>query len=541
MAKNSKAAAAKARAESSATTQASGETPPSSGMASVSGASSPSATADTTVRQQETKRAICLAGGGPAAGLHIGVLEGLNANGINFDSARSIWALSCIGAWVGVIYNQAKNDKLEKAKEFFQGVFREDKSFDDFPVNTIFSTDWFGNAEAMHDFLLEPRNYRNAFLPREIMKSLFYTMSALRRMGAGRWRKRGDAWYQEFEEFSEGDFNRWTLNHVLAVNPLVRFLTAMMYKSEITGLTKLHYPDSRFLKDIAFENLNTASSPYILYNAWNLSKKKLQLFTNRKPPRSNYDYKAISPASLCACSALPYIEQTVRIGEDVYCEGALRDTVNFKQLVEDHQSSNDPLEEIWINRIVDAQQIRRPANVHDALANLCEMFAATVGEDDVRLFKYHVKEATANAKLADNEARQAEIASRAAPEDAEKKEKAQKLREAADSAKSSAFTGIIVEIKVDSKINFKWNHRNLNEGIQRGRTMADAAWKLYDKFKGRKQPDEILMIPDDIPVSDIESALTGHPEEHIHAVLAGHPHVRGRSRETQIISALGPH
>src|SRR2546430_17513051 len=40
------------------------------------------------------KRAICLAGGGPAAGLHIGVLEGLAANRIKFTRESDIWALS---------------------------------------------------------------------------------------------------------------------------------------------------------------------------------------------------------------------------------------------------------------------------------------------------------------------------------------------------------------------------------------------------------------------------------------------------------------
>ncbi len=48
------------------------------------------------------KRAITLAGGGPAAGLHIGALDRLNKENIKFD----VWALSCIGAWVGLVYNQ---------------------------------------------------------------------------------------------------------------------------------------------------------------------------------------------------------------------------------------------------------------------------------------------------------------------------------------------------------------------------------------------------------------------------------------------------
>ena len=192
------------------------------------------------------KRAICLAGGGPAAGLHIGVLKGLQQKGLKFDTEDDLWALSCIGAWVGIVYNQAtKGNEIEETTKFFYDVFRDDPSFKSFPLNTAFTPDWAGNAEALLDFLVEPSNYRNAFLPREIMKSFMYTMSAIRR-GSGirrRTRRYGDRVEEleefEFAEFSEGDFNRWTLNHVLAVNPAVRFLTAMLYKSKVNGLSRL--------------------------------------------------------------------------------------------------------------------------------------------------------------------------------------------------------------------------------------------------------------------------------------------------------------
>ena len=46
------------------------------------------------------RRAITLGGGGPAAGLHIGVLDALANANITFD----VWSLSCIGAWVGIVY-----------------------------------------------------------------------------------------------------------------------------------------------------------------------------------------------------------------------------------------------------------------------------------------------------------------------------------------------------------------------------------------------------------------------------------------------------
>ena len=48
---------------------------------------------------KEKKRAICLAGGGPAAGFHIGVLKELKEKELEFNKREDVWALSCIGAW----------------------------------------------------------------------------------------------------------------------------------------------------------------------------------------------------------------------------------------------------------------------------------------------------------------------------------------------------------------------------------------------------------------------------------------------------------
>ena len=80
----------------------------------------------------------------------------------------------------------------------------------------------------MLNYLFDPQNYRNAFLPRHIMQSYMHTMSFLARR-------------KNWGNFSEGDFNRWTLNHVLAVHPAVRFLTGLVYKSEIDGRARLYY------------------------------------------------------------------------------------------------------------------------------------------------------------------------------------------------------------------------------------------------------------------------------------------------------------
>ena len=75
--------------------------------------------------------------------------------------------------------------------------------------------------------------------------------------------------------------------------------------------------------------MSRPDKPIIYHNAWNLSKQTLDQFSNRV----NDGYKQVTAQSLCACSALPFVEGTVDIDGDTYCEGALIDTVNFKQLL----------------------------------------------------------------------------------------------------------------------------------------------------------------------------------------------------------------
>jgi predicted acylesterase/phospholipase RssA len=391
------------------------------------------------------KRAIALGGGGPAAGLHIGVLEALANADITFD----VWALSCIGAWVGIVYNQFDDGvdnkyRAEKTYQFFKnGVFRDDESYKRFPINTVFGPDWEGINKALTNFVTDSNTYKHLWDPSSIMNAYKESMSL--------WfpQQPGTAGANKFTIPDTGDINGWILNQVLAPNPFVRYLASMMYLSQVTGLSRINYPQSQFMKRINFEAL-TKAKPFIFHNAWNLDDHKLALFSNRPMPRkakaTEKEYKLpITASSLCACSALPFIEETVEIGGVTYCEGALIDTVNFESLLEEHhRPPKDPLDEIWVSRIVDAKQVRKPKNLHDALANLCQLFAATVGEDDVKLFKYHVR--------CD-------------------KPKSEKDR----------WKGTIVEIRVPGHITFKWNHGNLDMGRKLGKAAAEQAIGAYNK------------------------------------------------------------
>jgi predicted acylesterase/phospholipase RssA len=391
------------------------------------------------------RRAITLGGGGPAAGLHIGVLEALAAKGITFD----VWALSCIGAWVGIVYNQFDDqivkDRAEQTYQFFKnGVFRDDESYERFPINTVFGPDWGSNIKALQDFVTNPKNYADfRWQPYKMLEYVQDSVSIL--LDREKWR-------------DEGDVNKWILNQMMAPNPFVRYVTSMMYLSNVNGLSRINYPNSEFMKGINFDELK--KGPAIFHNAWNLDEQKLALFSNRPMKNTKEEYKGpIDARSLCACSALPFIEGTVEIDGVTYCEGALVDTVNFASLLEEHHEPGRELDEIWVSRIVDSKQVRKPENLHDALANLCQLFAATVGEDDVKLFKYHVR--------SDN---------------------------IEPGKKKYGWNGTLIEIQVPGHINFKWNHSNLENGRELGKAAANQAIERYEKDKDTPHPNKPLFI-----------------------------------------------
>jgi predicted acylesterase/phospholipase RssA len=390
------------------------------------------------------KRAITLGGGGPAAGLHIGVLEALAERpDIEFD----VWALSCIGAWVGIVYNQFDQKKFKTAREraeqtalfFRNGVFRDDESYKRFPINTVFGPDWGSVRRALSKFVRDPNNY-NEFLwdPYKIADSFQDSLALLFDQLPDKDNKK------KFQKLDEGDINKWILNQWMAPNPVVRYLTSMMYLSSLTGLSRINYPDSQFMKSINFEALKEKTpedrKPTMFHNAWDLDERKLALFCNKQMKDEAY-VGDINASTLCACSALPFIEETVEMNGKTYCEGALVDTVNFQSLLEEHAD----LDEIWISRIVDTKQIRKPHNLHDSLANLCQLFAASVGEDDVKLFKYHVK---------------------------------------CDEPRK--WKGTVIEIHVPAQIDFKWNHSNLDHGRALGRAAAKEALAAYRDAGGPK-------------------------------------------------------
>lgn len=391
---------------------------------------------DTVAAHAPTKRAIALAGGGPACGLQIGALKAFAERDVHFR----VWALSCIGAWMGVIYNQfdqPSDDVFDHAlaaqqtEDFVRDViFRDDQSYDRFPINHVFAPDLGRNLSALAKFTADPESYRNLYIPGAMLEQM----------------QRNLGFAVDRERWNQGDLNALVLEN-LAAHPLSRFLVSLLYRSDINGLSRIYYEKSSFLRSLDFANLMKPNRPFLYHNAWNITKCRLEQFGNFRAD----GFGELTPETLCACSALPYIEETVTINGDVYCEGALVDTVNFKQLLEYFHG----LDEVWIVRIVDKEQIREPRNLADGLGNLCMLFAASVGADDVKLFVKHVLE-------------------------------------------DDVWHGKIFEIPVSANITFDWNHSNLDAGIEAGHRAtlnaldAYAAGRLEDLRTREKREHERL-------------------------------------------------
>jgi hypothetical protein len=274
-------------------------------------------------------------------------------------------------------------------------------------------------------FMIDPRSYTNLIVPGEIQKGYQNILD----------------YYLRPSRWSYGDFMHLMLNSVLAPNPAARFLMSMLYKSELPGMNKLWFgPDYNLLKDFDMSLLEHDDVPVLYHNAFDVDRQKLQLFSNKDDK-----YPKISTHTLCACSGLPYILSPVVINGTTYVEGATVDTVGFWDLLQNHPD----LDEVWVCRILDTHQIHPHHNMVEALNNLVMLFASTTSEDDVKLFKFHLKDL--------NDQRAAEAA--------RNNRKPHRIE--------------LVEFPVDFHTSYEWTHSNLSESTRASRVSATKTIREY--------------------------------------------------------------
>lgn len=365
---------------------------------------------------KKVKRALTLAGGGPAVGLSIGTLKKFDEEGMKFD----IWASACIGAWLSVIYNQAeKGHEIEETISIFEEwIFQKDDIYSAFPIAKVFAPRFGADAKILADFMMDPNNYTNLFLPQSIINA---TQQVFKYMAKP-------------NNWSHGNFNSLILNSFMAVNPVVRFMTNMMYNSGITGLSSIYSEKSTFLNYLKWDKLKKKGRPLLYHNAFNLNTHELDYFSNRPLDIKDLPFKPLAAKTLCACSALPYIEEPVTIDDQVYCEGATIECVNFDLLLT--LCEKHGIEEVWISQIVNPAQVHAPKSLDDALNNLIMLFAGSVSDDDVMMFLDEIEKRKSKLK--------------------------------------------VINVPVSPAANYDWNNSNLHHCIEEG---YKAAEEIIEEYK----------------------------------------------------------
>jgi len=411
--------------------------------------------------REEVKRAIAISGGGPTLGIAIGALESLQTEGIQFD----VYSCACIGSWVVCIYLSKDGTEskagIEHLKKVYQENFRPDEVYKSYPFASFFQPDIKHYLDCYSNKVLDKSTYEHLFLPDEWLKLL-------------------QKWMQSP---GSGDMLSF-LNDFYPLNPVIRFWSEVIFKSSLCGLVKQPNADALAAGKIDFAKLNEAT-PRIYTNAYCFEKQAIVLFTNKakhESPASTNGYDLITADNLMAGSSLPYIYEPRPIDGQYYCEGATVDTVNFKSLLDNHPD----LEEVWVLKIVDYKQMKRPQNLVEGLSNFPMIFADTVADDDIKLFRYHLLEEEkfdlkyekaeyeADSRLDEYDEKMKPTLWKSCqqPDDKQQHDDKKKIK--------------LVTIRVNYKdVNFDWNQANLKKGIKAGRDAANRRVDSYREYMKR--------------------------------------------------------
>ncbi len=362
---------------------------------------------------KKVKRALALSGGGPVVGVEIGALQALIENNIDFD----VWTCDCIGSWVGCVYNSmdnnlAQEEKKKRLEDFFSFLFVEDDIYELFPVATaVFVVDYFNFIKKI--FETNTNVFTNLKKTKDIFNPL-WIKDFLPYLNPFNWPK------TEAELFI-------LMGEMLATNPFLRLIFNSFWKMEKSGIGISHVNKMpQFWEEyLNFEKLNQLQkeNKYVYINTYNLTDNEIELFSN------NSKYQPLCIEALQAGSSVLFYVENPEINGKKYCEGANKDTLNFKDLLVNHPD----LEEIWVIRLTDYQYVNPPKTLIEAASLQIMLPFSTIAEDDIKLFKYHLQ----------NEEKLKEIGLT--------KAQAEKIK--------------IIEIKVQKnhftdKISYEWNKSN---------------------------------------------------------------------------------
>lgn len=405
-------------------------------------------------------RALALGGGGPAVGISIGFLRALDVWNQQMDDKPAnhhrkidfpVWVAGCVGAWLSCLYHLGQgHNKGHQVGEVMRKFFRPEAEYDLFPCPTTFTPDLPELLASSLKFMLDPASYKNLVVPQSIIRAHHDLFD----------------FYLRPSRWNPGDFANLMLNSVFAPNPASRLIMGLQYKAPLTGLNKLWFgPEYSVLQQYELSRLSELKTQ-LYFNSYNLSQHQQDIYSNHpgQPLAEGRFTQPITMPALCAASALPYVMQPLELQGRLHMEGAVIDSF----CLENVQDLHPELNEIWISRIVDHEQVQPPRHLLDALNNLIMLYAGTTSLNDVRRFadRHHQEEVL----YALNEAQQGRSGHQ--PHWIE-----------------------VIELPVWSGAQYYWTHENFDACIQASEQACMQSLRDYDARVSRNRQGQALRAP----------------------------------------------
>lgn len=274
------------------------------------------------------KNALILSGGAPDATLMSGALTAFEEQGVRFDVVSAAGA----GALVGLLWAAPRGAS---------------------PLEALRHTVEMGVADPIYRML--PINYKVFNKPG---------------VAADAFRAAMNPWLEQLERFAQASddprsrlFSDWA-----------RLGLSTLCPSDLNADSLGLCAPPPFLEElIDFDGLrNYAGAFYI--NAWNISRRKMQIWGK----------DAITADHCKAALAFPFIYPPHRIGDDLYYEGAIRDCLNYKALLEKEPAVKTIVifDVLGLDRL-----IRPPRDLNDAWVQSIIAPLVAVAKDDTTIFE----------------------------------------------------------------------------------------------------------------------------------------------------------
>ena len=282
------------------------------------------------VAEYKSRTALVLGGGAPNMALMAGALAAFEDRGVTFD----VVSTSGAGGFIGLLWLAPKYLKPAEALRNVVNFSVSDEIYNFFPVNYKIFNRPGALADAWRRWLARQPGYQRI----------------VQQYRQSRAQKLMSDWLQLLWTWATPGFEP---------NPASWGLCAPLpFVDAAVDFSRVKYIE-----------------PYFYLNAYNITRHRMDDFPK----------EVITADHFRAALAFPFIYGPYRLGTDLYYEGAVVDTLNFKDLVEKHPG----LETIVVFDVIGSDKlIRAPRNLLDSWALSIIVPLVETAKDDIRTFAW---------------------------------------------------------------------------------------------------------------------------------------------------------